>query len=194
MSKQRVESHFRPLDFIRCVMADDSLDTREKAVLVAAAIGTDNASFKVKRSLSRLAGSAKCDRGSMSELVERPQVSRYFARVDRPNRRRVDIWLRQEPTEHVDPVDTQHVDLVDMSGQPLSVPSTEHVDPVDITCRPDRHDMSAPSTPSALYLPLSASTLPIGILAKPSQFPNNVENFKPAEDEDPWAVAMQATP
>ncbi|WP_200215397.1 hypothetical protein [Micromonospora coerulea] len=167
-------------------MADDSLDTREKAVLVAAAIGTDNASFKVKRSLSRLAESAKCDRGSMSELVERPQVARYFAKVDRPNRRRVDLWLRQEPAEHFDPVD--------MSRQPLSVPSTQHVDPIDITCRPDRHDMSTPSTPSALYLPPSASTLPIGIFAKPSQFPVNVENFTPAEDEDPWAVAMQATP
>ncbi|MEU4680664.1 hypothetical protein [Micromonospora sp. NPDC023737] len=194
MSKQRAESPFRPLDFIRGVMADDSLDTREKAVLVAAAIGTDNASFKVKRSLSRLAESAKCDRGSMSELVERPQVARYFAKVDRPNRRRVDIWLRQEPAEHVDPVDSQHVDPVDMSGQRLSLPSTRHVDPIDVTCRPHRHDMSTPSTPSALYLPPSASTLPIGIFAKPSHFPDNVEDFTPAEDEDPWAVAMQATP
>ncbi len=194
MSKQAAERPFRPLDFIRDVMADGSLDTREKAVLVAAAIGTDNASFKVKRSLSRLAESAKCDRGSMSEVVERAQVARYFARVDRPNRRRVDIWLRQEPAEHVDPIDTQHVDPVDMLGQPLPVPSTQHVDPIDITCRPDRHDMSTPSTPSALYLPPSASTLPIGILTKPSQFPDNIEDFAPAEDEDPWALALQTMP
>ncbi len=193
MSKQAADRHFRPLDFIRNVMADGSLDTREKAVLVAAAVGADNATFKVRRSLSQLAEAAGCDRGSMSEMVERAQVARYFAKVDRPNRRRVDLWLRQEPAQHVDPVDTQHVDPVDMSGQPLSVPSTSHVDPIDITCRPDRRDMSAPSTPSALYLPPSAPTLPIGILSKPSQHPADVETFIPAEDEeDPWEVARRA--
>ncbi|WBC17471.1 hypothetical protein O7600_11835 [Micromonospora sp. WMMA1998] len=175
-------------------MADGSLDTREKAVLVAAAVGADNATFKVRRSLSRLAESAGCDRGSISKMVESAQVVRYFAKVDRPNRRRVDIWLRQEPAEHVDPVDTQHVDPVDMSGLRLSMPSPRHVDPIDITCRPDRQGMSTPSTPSALYLPPSASTLPIGILTKPSQFPDNVEDFSPAEDEDPWALARQMMP
>ena len=71
MSKQAAEQRFRPLDFIRDVMADGSLDTREKAVLVAAAVGADNATFKVRRSLSRLAKDAGCDRGSMSEMVER---------------------------------------------------------------------------------------------------------------------------
>ncbi|SCF45001.1 helix-turn-helix domain-containing protein [Micromonospora mirobrigensis] len=32
------------------------------------------------------------------------------------------------------------------------------------------------------------------LFARPSQFPDNFEDFIPSEDEDPWAVAMQATP
>ncbi|GAB3986141.1 hypothetical protein [Plantactinospora veratri] len=175
-------------------MEDDGLDTREKAVLVAAAIGTDNPTFKVKRSLARLAELAKCDRGSMSELIERPQVSRYFAKVDRPNRRRVDLWLRQEPAEHVDPVDTQHVDSIDKQGERLPVEPTQHVDPIDITCRPDRHDMSTPSTPSALHLPPSASTLP-GNFTRPSQVEeptrsvwDDIEPPEPAAPAEPVTV------
>ncbi|MFI5849365.1 hypothetical protein ACIA8B_14850 [Micromonospora chalcea] len=186
MSKPRTGVEFRPLDFIRGVMTDDHLDTREKAVLVAAAIGTDNASFKVKRSLARLAESAKCDRGSMSELVERPQVVRYLAKIDRPNRRRVDLWLRQEPAQHVDPID--------MLPGVLSVPSTQHVDPIDITCRPGRLNMSTPSTPSAPHLPPSASSLP-SVFVRPSQIekPESsvwdlVEPFTPAAPAEPVKV------
>lgn len=198
MSRPRTGGEFRPLDFIRGVMTDDHLDTREKAVLVAAAIGTDNASFKVKRSLARLAESAKCDRGSMSELVGRPQVARYLAKVDRPNRRRVDLWLRQEPAQHVEPIDitdqAQHVDPIDMVPRASSVPSTQHVDPIDIACRPDRHDMSTRSTPSALCLPPSASSLP-SIFIRPSQVEEPVpsvwdlvEPLTPAAPAEPVKV------
>jgi len=88
---------FKPLDFGRLLDADDELDVYEYAVLNAMARGTDNASFKVRRSLSAIAKAAKVKKHqTVSEIIERPHVARYLERVER-GPRRVDVWLRRAP-------------------------------------------------------------------------------------------------
>lgn len=49
-----------------------------------------------------------------------------------------------------------------------------------------------PTTNTSTALQVGAK--PPAWLARPSQFPDDVYNFTPAEDEDPWALAMQANP
>lgn len=132
-------TEFKPLDFLRTIDADDGLDVYEYALLNAAARGTDNATFKVRRSLSALGKMSKMKRQTASDLLERPHVARYFSAIERLPRR-VDLWIRQEPAPLVRGTDMAAEEDEDI----------EHVRGADKPCTPGGQGMSVGRTPSAL--------------------------------------------
>jgi hypothetical protein len=142
-----VRDKFRPLDFLRTVTEDEHLSTTEAAVLMACAIGADNQTFKVRRSLTALGAMAKCRRDTVSEVIDRPAVARYLANVER-RPRRVDISVRQEPEP-----------LAGLASKAVSAGDEPHAGAASKTCRLSRPGMSGGAAPSASHLPTSASSL-----------------------------------
>lgn len=176
-----VES-FRPLDFVRTIGEDHALDVYEYAVLVAMAMGTDNATFKVRRRLGSIATAAKVHSDTVSRCLTRAHVLRYVERIERPNPRRCDVWLRQEPASTTSR--SQWVDIPLPAGSGAEGAQRKHPAPSGKGSRPQRVDIPLPAAPSALSAPSASSTTN----SKPSPFAkvlpeSSGEGDRPSHDD-----------
>ena len=146
---------FRPLDFLRTLREDEALESHEFAVLTALALGTDNQTFKVRRTQAQIALDSKVDRRTVKAVVEeREHTRRYIARVKRPHRRRIDVWLRQEPAPHAG-----HESSVDRLPASDFVPGggRENRHPMRVQPTPHAGATGTPCRPSALTAPSASS-------------------------------------
>lgn len=186
-----MSAKFDVLGTMRAVREDDGLTASQKALLVFAALRTNNGDGKVRASLELIADDAGLSRKTAHRAFgeDQSEVLKYFSRVER-SRRRVDIWFNLHPerdtesrsqTRDAKPRGTQNPTR-ERVAESRSIPSGTFCPPRGTESPPER------DTGSRLLPPSTSTSTKAGpfIFTRPSQV-----NPPEPEPVDVWALAEQ---
>ncbi|MFI6243955.1 hypothetical protein ACIBEF_29225 [Micromonospora sp. NPDC050795] len=183
-------NEFDVLGTMRAVRGDVELSATEKAMVVFAALRTNNGDGKVRASLEMIAEDAGLSRKTAHRAFgeDRPEVLKYFRQVER-SRRRVDLWFKLQPDRVAERDRESHSQPEQAEPRGTESPTRERdresrSEPRGTLCPPRGTESPTERDTESRHLPLSTSSStteipPLRIFFRPSQ----VEE----PPFDPWA-------
>lgn len=122
---------FNPLGMLRCIRDDHTLTSAEKAVLMAAALRTDNPTYRVRCDQEQLAQDAGLSVSTVKRVYKSPEFRKYF--VAEKTRRQLNLAWSESSRVTVTPdqVSPRHLSSVTMT--PLLPISTKDPLPISST-------------------------------------------------------------
>ncbi|MGC5381245.1 hypothetical protein ACPXB1_22495 [Micromonospora sp. DT68] len=179
MSKHKSADTFDVLGTMRTVRADEKLSASQKAMIVFAALRTNNADGKVRASLEMIADDAGLSRKTAHRAFgeDQPEVMKYFRQVER-TRRRVDLWFNLRPDRVAERDTKSHSQNETTEPRGTQSPTRERVSesrsgPSGTSCPPRGTQSPTERDTESHHLPPSTSTSTetpaLGIFTRPSE-------------------------